>query len=255
MHGTVCAPKQNHLMFNHAGKNRAQVSILGRAGTSRFRNLSCKATGEKGMITFDYLIDATGRAGLVSTKYMKNRRYNQVQKTIASWGTGATPAHTELERLVKEIHTLQHSKDGFNRTFDLFRASTADEDKNLTQTAIAQIIYFCVEAFQTASSEEQDAVMAKGAAINVQRSTKSALKQLDASSSVDERRILTTILSEDTMDLDHFTIDVIERNGASVGSGVAGPSTGCAQGEGQQREDGLRATLSFPEEQNSIFSY
>lgn len=96
----------DQLMFKHAGENGAQVfdgvkvnsiefeqidgltvdpslSELGRPVSATW---SCKATGEKGSITFEYLIDATGRAGLVSTKYMKNRRYNQGLKNVASWG-------------------------------------------------------------------------------------------------------------------------------------------------------------------------
>jgi len=41
--------------------------------------------GSTGTVKFDYLIDASGRAGLVSTKYLKNRRYNQGLKNVASW--------------------------------------------------------------------------------------------------------------------------------------------------------------------------
>jgi flavin-dependent dehydrogenase len=41
--------------------------------------------GSSGVVTFDYLIDASGRAGMVSTKYLKNRRYNQGLKNVASW--------------------------------------------------------------------------------------------------------------------------------------------------------------------------
>ncbi|EPQ54055.1 FAD/NAD P-binding domain-containing protein [Gloeophyllum trabeum ATCC 11539] len=37
-------------------------------------------------ITFDYLIDATGRAGLMSTRYLRNRRINDSLKNIATWG-------------------------------------------------------------------------------------------------------------------------------------------------------------------------
>lgn len=37
-------------------------------------------------ISFDYLIDATGRAGLMSLKYLKNRRINENLKNIALWG-------------------------------------------------------------------------------------------------------------------------------------------------------------------------
>ena len=36
-----------------------------------------KATKETGRITFDYVVDASGRAGVLSTQYLKNRRFNQ----------------------------------------------------------------------------------------------------------------------------------------------------------------------------------
>ncbi|KAG5335751.1 hypothetical protein C0989_000463 [Termitomyces sp. Mn162] len=38
-----------------------------------------------GTTTFNYLIDATGRAGLLSTKYLKNRHYNASLKNLAVW--------------------------------------------------------------------------------------------------------------------------------------------------------------------------
>ncbi|KAF8973166.1 hypothetical protein BDZ97DRAFT_1900957 [Flammula alnicola] len=36
--------------------------------------------------SFDYLIDATGRAGILSTRYFKNRHFNASLKNIAVWG-------------------------------------------------------------------------------------------------------------------------------------------------------------------------
>ena len=39
-----------------------------------------------GTITFKYLVDATGRAGLMSTKYLKNRKSAESLKNIAVWG-------------------------------------------------------------------------------------------------------------------------------------------------------------------------
>jgi flavine halogenase len=45
-----------------------------------------KEDGVRGTVKFDYLIDASGRAGLISTKYLKNRHYNQGLKSIANWG-------------------------------------------------------------------------------------------------------------------------------------------------------------------------
>ena len=45
-----------------------------------------KSESISGTIAFDYLVDATGRTGLLSTKYLKNREYNTSLKNIALWG-------------------------------------------------------------------------------------------------------------------------------------------------------------------------
>ncbi|KLO13206.1 FAD/NAD(P)-binding domain-containing protein [Schizopora paradoxa] len=45
-----------------------------------------KDTGEKGQITFDYVVDASGRQGVLSTKYFHNRVYNKGLRNIATWG-------------------------------------------------------------------------------------------------------------------------------------------------------------------------
>jgi flavin-dependent dehydrogenase len=52
---------------------------------------SRKADGATGTIRFDYIVDASGRHGLISTHYLKNRRFNQALKNVANWGywTGA----------------------------------------------------------------------------------------------------------------------------------------------------------------------
>ncbi|KAJ3808325.1 FAD binding domain-containing protein [Lentinula aff. lateritia] len=39
-----------------------------------------------GSTTFTHLIDASGRAGLLSTRYLKNRHFNESLKNIAVWG-------------------------------------------------------------------------------------------------------------------------------------------------------------------------
>ncbi|KAG2064894.1 FAD/NAD(P)-binding domain-containing protein [Suillus decipiens] len=44
------------------------------------------ADGEAGEITFDYLVDASGRAGLMSTKHLRNRHFNASLKNVALWG-------------------------------------------------------------------------------------------------------------------------------------------------------------------------
>lgn len=52
------------------------------------RPTSARYTSPKGAgtIEFDYLVDASGRGGVMSTKYLKNRRMNQSLKNIACWG-------------------------------------------------------------------------------------------------------------------------------------------------------------------------
>jgi flavin-dependent dehydrogenase len=42
--------------------------------------------GAKGEISFDYLIDASGRAGIMATRYLKNRRQHNVFQNLAIWG-------------------------------------------------------------------------------------------------------------------------------------------------------------------------
>lgn len=41
--------------------------------------------GSSGAINFDFLVDASGRAGVISTKYLKNRTLNEGLKNIANW--------------------------------------------------------------------------------------------------------------------------------------------------------------------------
>lgn len=47
---------------------------------------SRKDDGTSGTIAFKYIVDASGRFGLLSTKYLKNRKFNQNLKNIANWG-------------------------------------------------------------------------------------------------------------------------------------------------------------------------
>jgi flavin-dependent dehydrogenase len=44
------------------------------------------SAGKQGELTFDYLIDASGRKGLMATRYLRNRRFHQVFQNIALWG-------------------------------------------------------------------------------------------------------------------------------------------------------------------------
>ncbi|KAH9963846.1 hypothetical protein BC827DRAFT_93726 [Russula dissimulans] len=42
-------------------------------------------SSQNGTITFDYVLDASGRAGVIANRYLKNRQYNSTLKNVASW--------------------------------------------------------------------------------------------------------------------------------------------------------------------------
>jgi hypothetical protein len=42
--------------------------------------------GETGRIAFDWLVDASGRQGIMSTKYLKNRIYREGLRNVAAYG-------------------------------------------------------------------------------------------------------------------------------------------------------------------------
>ncbi|PSR81494.1 hypothetical protein BD289DRAFT_393427 [Coniella lustricola] len=44
-----------------------------------------KEDSTTGSIKFDYIIDASGRVGILNTKYLKNRHYNTTLKNVANW--------------------------------------------------------------------------------------------------------------------------------------------------------------------------
>jgi len=81
------------LLFRHASKSGANVFDNTRVTELQFegeRPVSASwrnaSTGIEGRISFNYLVDASGRNGIMSTKYLKNRRYNQALNNIACWG-------------------------------------------------------------------------------------------------------------------------------------------------------------------------
>jgi len=49
-------------------------------------NFNTLAGPTSGKTTFTHLIDATGRAGILSTRYFKNRHFNASLKNVAVWG-------------------------------------------------------------------------------------------------------------------------------------------------------------------------
>ena len=67
-----------------------KLENLGRPVSATYKR---KDDGTSGTIQFDYIVDASGRAGVLNTKYMKNRHYNVSLKNVANWayfeGTGS----------------------------------------------------------------------------------------------------------------------------------------------------------------------
>lgn len=100
----VVRSEADHLIFKHAGKSGAQIFDQTKVDNIEFaptddiwendlpnpgRPVSAswsRKDGSSGVIKFDDLVDASGRAGIVATKFYKNRKYNQGLKNIASWG-------------------------------------------------------------------------------------------------------------------------------------------------------------------------
>jgi hypothetical protein len=88
----VARSESDDLMFRHAGKCGAQIfdgvkiniaSLL--IPDVRFL-LLVSQEWYLWSLKFDCLVDASGRPGIVSTEYLKNRKINEGLKNIANWG-------------------------------------------------------------------------------------------------------------------------------------------------------------------------
>jgi flavine halogenase len=51
----------------------------------RPRSAQWSSKGELGTISFDYMVDCSGRQGIMSTKVLQNRHHNQALKNVATW--------------------------------------------------------------------------------------------------------------------------------------------------------------------------
>lgn len=85
----------DEILLNHATESGAsvyqehKVTKLNFQPDEGFRPTSAEYQGphgRTGTICFDYLVDASGRQGIMSTRYLKNRRMNSSLKNIAYWG-------------------------------------------------------------------------------------------------------------------------------------------------------------------------
>ncbi|KAL4965408.1 NAD(P)/FAD-dependent oxidoreductase [Aspergillus stella-maris] len=97
----VVRSEADEILFRHADKSGARVfdgvrvtdiqfapstaeGALGRPVSASYTRKQDSNT-TTGAIEFDYLVDASGRAGLLSTKYLKVRQYSKALKNVAHW--------------------------------------------------------------------------------------------------------------------------------------------------------------------------
>lgn len=84
-------------MLRHAAKKGVNVFEETRVESLQFTNPDDPTSrpisaawktkgGETGQIAFDWLVDASGRQGLMSNKYLKNRIYREGLRNVAAYG-------------------------------------------------------------------------------------------------------------------------------------------------------------------------
>jgi flavin-dependent dehydrogenase len=84
----------DHLLLEHAKRQGVKVfegteirSLVFDGDRPRSANWSQVVGGsDTGEISFDYLVDASGRAGVIAMHYLKNRRYHNAFQNVAIWG-------------------------------------------------------------------------------------------------------------------------------------------------------------------------
>lgn len=82
---TFDGTKVDHIEFKPFNDSESSAtSDVPDLGLAVCANWSQK-NGCTGKITFDYIVDASGRAGLIATRYLKNRIVNEGLKNLAIW--------------------------------------------------------------------------------------------------------------------------------------------------------------------------
>ena len=83
----------DHLLLKHATSLGAQVlegtqitELLFDSGRPFAAVCRSRGSDETFEIQFDQLVDASGRAGIMSTRYLRNRQHHSIFKNIAVWG-------------------------------------------------------------------------------------------------------------------------------------------------------------------------
>ena len=83
----------DHILLEHAKSQGVKVyegtairSLCFDGERPRSATWAQVAGDESGEISFDYLIDASGRAGLMATRYLKHRHFHEAFQNVALWG-------------------------------------------------------------------------------------------------------------------------------------------------------------------------
>lgn len=82
----------DNLLLRHAADSgvnviqETKVTDIVFEGSRPIAALWKSVNGSEGRINFDYLVDASGRNGIMSVKYLKSRRFNHSLKNVAYWG-------------------------------------------------------------------------------------------------------------------------------------------------------------------------
>lgn len=80
----------DQLLLEHAAAQGVEVHQGTKVTGLAFEGLrpvsaAWTSAGAEGVIGFDFLIDCSGRGGVMATRYLKNRRYNEAFRNIAVW--------------------------------------------------------------------------------------------------------------------------------------------------------------------------
>lgn len=83
----------DHLLLHHARALGARVcegvtvqELQFEGGRPRRAVCATKGSQSVSTIEFDFLVDASGRKGIMSTQYLDNRKYHDIFRNIAAWG-------------------------------------------------------------------------------------------------------------------------------------------------------------------------
>lgn len=81
----------------HEGVSVAEIHFDGERPVAA--DWQAEGTGDAGRITFDYLVDTSGRAGIMANRYLKSRRFLKAFQNVAIWGyyKGAARPETDFE--------------------------------------------------------------------------------------------------------------------------------------------------------------